>query len=278
MKQKTATVWLIILNALAYFAGAWAVFGSMTDSKSIGEAIIKSILFLVVLPAPLIFVWRFFLFTYDFTKKKFCLCTLLPPIIFAAVVGAVMIFFGGLVGFAASFAYNAATVCLIIGTVIWTLAKGSCRNRVLAIILLTVCSAIIFWRLYGLLNIPFPMAIIYRKEPITAALVARYVFAKLVPAAVLAIPIGFGVSALMKIYREDYSLKPQLFMLCAFAPSLLVAGVRMLLKYLGDKELYFYQMEFSALFDTFILTAAVAIVSAIIYAVAALIRSKKHYY
>lgn len=242
MKKTPATVLLIIFNAIAFFAGAWAAFGSMMDSQSIVEAIIKSIIFLFVLPAPLIFVWRFFLYTYDFTKKKFYLCTLLPPIIFAAVVGAAMIFLGGLVGFAASFAYNAATVCLIIGTVIWTLAKGPCRNRALAIVLLAVCSAFVFWRLYGLLNSPIPMARLYRKEPITAAIVARYVFGKLVPAAVLAIPIGFGVSALMKIYREDYSLKPPLFTLCAFAPSLLAAGVQMWLKYLGDKELYFYQM------------------------------------
>lgn len=282
MKQKTVTVWLIILNTLAYFAGAWAAFGSMIDDQSIGGAVGKSIIFLAVLPAPLVFVWRFFRFTYDFTKMKFFLCTLLPPFIVTVVFGFIMLSWG-LTGLLISFLCNAVILCLIISTVIWVLAGGrgeKSPNKAAAIVLLGVCGALIFWRLFGLLNRPFAamMGFVYRKEPITAALVARYIFGKLIPAAVWALPVGYGVSKLMKIYRDEYSLKPPLFMLCAFVPSLIIAGVRMVSEYLGDKEEYFYSFEFRAPLDTFILTATIALISAIIYAVAAFIRGRKHYY
>lgn len=282
MKQRTATAWLIILNVLAYFAGAWAAFGSMIDAQSIGEAVGKSIIFLVVFPAPLVFVWRFFRFTYDFTKKKFFLCTLLPPYIVTLVFGFIVLSWG-LTGLLITFLCNAVTLCLIISTVIWVSVGGrgeKSPNKAAAIVLLVVCGALVFWRLFGLLNSPVAAMVgfVYRKEPISAAMVVRYIFRKLVPAAVLALPVGYGVSKLMKIYREEYSLKPPLFMLCAFVPNLLIAGVRVVLEYLGDKEKYFYTFEFRAPLDTFIMTAALALVSAIIYSVAAFIRSRKHYY
>lgn len=283
MKKWTAIVLLIIFNVSAYFAGAWAVFGSMIDSQSIGEGVVKGIIFLAALPAPLVIVLRYFMFTYDFTKAKFFLCTLLPPLGAMAFFGVFLIFLGGYLGAVASFACHAVTIFMMISTVVWVFAGGrgeKSPNKAAAIVLLTVCGALILWRLFGLLNSPLAitMAYVYKKEPITAALVSRYVFGKLIPTLALALPVGFGVSRLMKIYDEDYLLKPPLFMLCAFAPSLIIAGVRMMLAYLGDKEGYFYGFEFRAPFDTFILTAALALVSALFYAAAVFGRSRRHYY
>ncbi|MDE6733072.1 MAG: hypothetical protein K2J77_09385 [Oscillospiraceae bacterium] len=278
MKKIFAIISLIILNALAYFAGAWVALISMFDAQSNVGAVVKSVLFLAALPTPLFFVWRFFLLTYGFTKKKFFLCTLLPPVVVTAVFG-VFVLNLGLTGLFISFLCNAVTICLIISTVIWVSVGGrgeKSPNKAAAIVLLGVCGAAILQSLNRLLFSPIGLIISFVIKPNISSALARQAVNTLIISAVLFLPIGFGAAKLMKIYKEECSLKPPLFMLFAFAPSLVIAGVRMPFEYNGEPHVIY--AEFEAQLDTFILTATIALVSAIIYAAAALIRSKKHYY
>lgn len=268
MKTKSATVSLIILNALAFFAGVWAAFGSMGGDKSVGSAIGLSAVFLAAFPFPHAFVWCFFRASYDFPKKKFLLCTLLPPCIVAVALGAAMCFLGGLTGLAFSFALHAATLCLVISTAVWVSVGGALEKtsrKLPAIFLLFICGILIFGRLFGLLNTPLAImtSTVYRKEPVTSAYVVAYVLKKLPLAGILALPIGFGASRLARVYRERYSVKAPLFMLLAFLPTLIIAGIRIALMYFADKEYYFYRRACTELFDTIILTAAVAVMTAV---------------
>lgn len=272
MKKWIATVLLIILNALAYFAGAWVAFISMSDTQSV----VKSIIFLAALPAPLVFVWRFFLLTYGFTKKKIFLCTLLPPFLVTAVLGAVITFLGGLAGLGVSFVCHAATICIMISTVIWVSVGGrggKSPNKAAAVVLLGVCGAAILQSLNRLLFSPIGLMISFVIKPNISSKVAQQAVRTLIMSAILFLPIGFGAAKLMKIYKEEYSLKPPLFMLCAFAPSLIIAGVRMPFEY--NSEPHVIYAEFEAQLDTLILTATIALVSAIIYTAAAFIRSRR---
>ncbi len=290
MKQKTATVWLVILNTLAFFAGALAAFNSIGERLSFNAALWSSVIFLAALPAPLVFVWRFFRDMYNFRKTKFFLFTLVPPAIVTAVLGSVLIVFaftigstnggyGGLAAFGLLIALLVAQSFLMTGAVVWVSVeelfekiKSDKIRRVLAVVLLIVCGAFLFGRLYGLLGY-WGIAIVH-----SGYTAAAYVLSSLFRASIPALLIGFGASALMRVYRKEYSVKAPLFMLCAFLPTLLIAGVRLALIYFRDRKYYHYHAGFTNLLDTFILTAAVAVTTAAISALTALIRSRRHYY
>lgn len=290
MKQKTATVWLIVLNTLAFSAGVWAAVGSISIENP-GVALIPSLLFLAVLPAPLIFVWRFFRDMYNFCKKKFFLYTVLPPAIVTAVLCSVLIVFaftigstnggyGGAAALALVFVSYVAKFFLLMSTVVWVSVeelfeeiKNDKSERMLAVTLLTGCSVFFFRRLYGLLR--NGGIVIVHSAGYTAA---SYVWSTLLRAGVPALLIGFGASALMRVYRKEYSVKAPLFMLCSFLPTLLIVGVRMLLMYSEKGTLCFYNEVFIVLLDTLILTAAIAVTTAAFSALTAFIRNRRHYY
>lgn len=293
MKKTSATVMLIILNALAFSAGSWAAFGTMMYNVTMTD-ILPGALFLAFLPSPLILVWRSLRDGYDFSKRRFLLCTIIPPHIvtmvanivwaaLAATVGSENGGWGGLAMIALIMVCGAAAAGFTVCVVGWVdlgehfeRIRSDNVKKALAIILLILCSTVICGGLRGLQNFPMPwVSYVYLK---TTPLIVSYIRGTLLWVILPAVPIGFGVSALMRIYRKEYSLKAPLFILCAFFPSLIIAGVRMTLIYYGDKEYYFYRPGFTDPLDTLIFTATVAVIAAVICGITALIRSKRHYY
>lgn len=285
-KTSTATVWLIILNALVFLAGICAALNVMRSSADL----LFGALFLAVLPAPLVIVWSYFRESYGFTKQKFYLCTLLPPFILSTAANIVMMIlaatvgsenggWGGLAMLVLIMANCGATFVLMFAIVVWTsgeLAKSDRAKKVWAIILLGVCGTIICARLRGLLSFPFSGLVVIAYSDRQDYRVT-YILGILRAAAILSIPLGFGVAKLMKIYKEKYSLKPPLFILLAFLPSLLISG-GLFAGYFELPEQYYRFFKFTDHIQTVIFTAALSLVSAIIYAVAAFIRSKMHSY
>lgn len=285
-KTSTATVWLIILNLVGFFAGVCAALNVMRSSADL----LFGALFLAVLPAPLVFAWSNFRDGYGLTKRKFYLCTLLPPFILSTAANIVMMIlaatvgsenggWGGLAMLGLIMANSGATFVLMFAIVVWTadeLAKSDRAKKVWAIILLGVCGTMICARLRGLLSFPFSglVMIVYSDRQDYRV---TYILGILRAVAILSIPLGFGVAKLMKIYKEKYSLKPPLFILLAFLPMLLISG-GLFVRYFELPEYYHRFFNFTDHLETAIFTAALAIISAIIYAVAAFIRSRKHYY
>lgn len=284
MKKALAVIALIVLNALAFSAGVWAVFGSW--SFSVGKIdLLPSILFIAALPSPLVFVWRFFRDRFDLGKGKFFLCTLLPPYIVTAAVSLIMLTvaaaedsgggWGGLAALALAFSCHAAKIGLIIGTVAWVDTCDKLRIRserlkkTLAIVLLTVCGVFILGKLHGLLDLN-PLSNVYTavvyvigtKPPIVS-----HITGTLAAAVILAVPIGAGASALMRAFRKEYSVKAPVFMICAFLPTLLISGGLTAARYFNDRERYFYYRKFTDSLDALLFTALIAVMSAIIYAV-----------
>lgn len=72
-------------------------------------------------------------------------------------------------------------------------------------------------------------------------------------------------------------LPAPLFMILAYLPSLIIAGVRMALIYFGDKENYFFRCGSVDRLDTFIITAADAVMTAL-FAFASFLLSRRHRY
>lgn len=282
MKKVFATVSLIILNIIAFSAALCSAFVAMVSIESRVAAIAASAIFLVAFPFPQVFVWRFFRDRYGFGKKKFFLCTILPSYIITTILGAVLTVLGGPPGLVFLFGCHAATLCLIIGTAVWISVGGRlekttrCKaKKPTALILLGVCGTIICGRLHGLLYVPFAELVpIVRSDKVP--FLVSYMLGILCLYAVLAIPLGFGVSALMSVYRREFSVKAPLFMLCAFAPRLLISGVATAVRYTGyrETEYHFFHTNFNTSLEALIFTAALAIISAIIYAISALIRRK----
>lgn len=285
-KTSTATAWLIILNALVFLAGICAALNVMRSSADL----LFGALFLAVLPAPMVLVWRYFRESYGFTKLKFFLCTLLPPFILSTAANIVMMIlantvgsqnggWGGIAMLGLIMANCGATFVLMFAIVVWTsgeLAKSDRAKKVWAIILLGVCGTMICARLRGLLSFPFSrfVVIVYSDRQDYRV---TYILGILRAAAILSIPLGFGVAKLMKIYREKYSLRAPLFILLAFVPSLLISG-GLFAEYFELPEQYYRFFNFTDHLETVIFTATLALVSAIIYMIAAFIRSRKHYY
>lgn len=263
MKKVIATILLIILAAVVLLAGFWEAVSSFLVEPVHGG----SIILIVVFPAPLVFVCRFFQNKFGFTKTKFILCTLILPTILLSLSGMSLMVWG-LAGFTLSIPYYFAVYFYIISTAIWLLVKVPCRRKVPAIILLTVISVLILLNVH---NIPQMSARWFWL--IDPSIAVRQIFNALINTMILMLPLGYGVSALMKIYRDEYSLKPPLFMLCAFAPALIIAGVQMPLYYYSDER--YSNSLFKSSRDSFIFTAMVAIFSVIIYAVTEQIRRKR---
>lgn len=292
MKKTPATVLLIILNALAFFAGIWAALNFGGLGRGFGTFLWLSVIYLAVVPAPLVFAWSFFRDVYGFSKLEFYLCTLLPPFIISSALNIIMVVqlqtvgsqnggYGGLALIGLIMVNSAATLVLTISIVLWTtfceLVKSDRAKKVWAIVLLGVCGTMICSGLRGLLGLRYSGAVAYvytdEQEFITS-----FILGFLRGAAIMAIPLGFGAAKLMKIYREKCSLKPLLFYLLAFAPTLLIAGGLMIARYFESPERNFFNYQFLLQIETAIFTPTVAAVSAMIYGISTLIRRKKHYY
>lgn len=291
MKRTFAIISLIVLNALAFFAGICAALSFGESGQRFGEFLWRSVIYLAAVPAPLALVWGAFRDVYGFRKLNFYLCTLLPPFIISSALNIIMFIlavtvgsqnggYGGLALIGLIMANCGATFVLIIAMVLWTtfceLVKSDRAKKVWAIVLLGVCGTIICGGLRGLLNFPFSrFTLIYSDKQKN---IVTFILGILRGAVILAIPLGFGAAKLMKIYREEYSLKPTLFILLAFVPTLLIAGGLMIARFTEFPEYWFFYNNFTDQLETVIFTVTVALISAIIYTVAAFIRSRKHYY
>ena len=190
---------------------------------------------------------------------------------------------GGLAILALLFGCGIAVTGLIVGMVVWTIdfdiienKLGDRAKKVIAIILLIICGTIICGGLRGLVE--SPLLTVIKIRPDAKSYIIWYVQTTLVDAIIPAIPIGFGAAALMRIYSREYSLKAPLFMLCAFLPTQLIAGGMLVKQYFSDEENYFYHHEFTDPLDAVIFTALVAVFAAVIYAVTAFIRGRRHCY
>lgn len=289
MKKTFAIISLIVLNALAFFAGIYAAFNVAIQAP---VDLLLGVLFLAVLPAPLVFAWGYFRDGYGFGRLKFYLCTLLPPFILSTAANIVMLIlaftvgsenggWGGLALIGLIMANCGATFVLTLAIVLWTtfceLVKSDRARKIWALILLGVCGTVICVRLRGLLGFPYSgmISIIYHDEQ---EFIVTYLLGILRGAAIWAVPLGFGAAKLMKIYHDEYSLKPPLFMLLAFLPAILISGGIMLARYSEFKEHFFTGFNFMIRLETAVFTVTLAIASAIIYAAAAVIRSRRHYY
>lgn len=292
MKKTPATVLLIIFNAIAFFAGICAAFTSGEGGDNTGAFLWRCAIYLAAVPAPLALVWSVFRDVYGFRKLNFYLCTLLPPFLISSALNIIMVVqlktvgsqnggYAGLALIGLIMANSAATFVLTIDILLWTglceLVKSDRAKKVWAIVLLGVCGTIICGNLRGLLEFPFSGLVVTVRSGQMPRIVSDSLEILCV-SAVPAIPLGFGVAALMRFYREKYSLKPPLFMLLAFSPTLLIAGVLMAAQYSKIYEYYYFFNDFTDRLETVIFTLTVVIASAIIYGISALIRSRRHNY
>ena len=293
MNKTFATVSLIVLNLIAFVMGIWAAFGSMWYTVA-GVKLLPTLLFIAVLPSPLALVWRSFRDNYGFSKAKFYLCTALPPFIALIGVGAWLMVlvntvgsqnggWGGLALLAMIFAISGGVVGLVVSTTVWTTVSevwgnilGDRAKKAIAIIMLIICGTIICGGLRGLVESPIISIVHFR--PNERSFIVFYACNVLADAVIPAIPLGFGAAALMRVYSKEYSLKAPLFLLCAFLPTLLISGGSMLKQYLKDNEKIFYHHEFTVPLDMAIITLLIAVIAAVVYAVGAIIRSRRHYY
>lgn len=284
MKNPLAAITLVILSALAFSAGVWATFGTRFGNRA---DLFSRILFLIALPSPLIFVFRFFRNKYGFTMRKFLLCSLLPPYIVSMIVsvglfliGLAVQGMGGLLVLGAIVGWHLATLGLMTSAAVWIsmdqvfeYIKHYNVRKALSIVLLTLCGAALGNGLYLILS-PYPTVyIIFDSTP----RIASYVAVSLVKAGIEAVPIGIGLVVLARFYREEYSVKLPIFMICIFLPTFLISGGTAAAAYFNDKKYYLYRGEFTDHLDNLLFAAAILVMTAILYAATSAVRRKKSY-
>lgn len=290
MNKALATITLIILDALAFSAAVWATFGSsaagmMGDSSELAARI----LLLAALPFPLIFVYRLFRRKYGFTMRKFLLCSLLPPYIVSITASVILLSplgpetqgWGGLVMLSVIVAWHLVTLGLMFSAAVWIsldqvfeYIKHYEVRKTFSIILLILCGAAIGNGLHLLLfqnTLPTVSIVIVSN---TSAGIGSYITKTLVKAGIEAVPAGIGAAALARFYRNEYSVKPAIFMLCAFLPTFLISGGLTAAEYFNHKKYFPYHSES---FDNLLFAAAILTVTVIIYAVSSAVRRKKSY-
>lgn len=291
MGKITATIILVILTTAAFSAGVWAAYGFTW--YSVGKVdYLPSVLFIAFFPAPLVFVWRSLRDRYDFGKKRFYLCAIVPQYVVSFISSAILLAmganadgWGGIAVLVFVVMCIAATIGLVVAMVAW-LGIGECCERIksdrvrkaLAIIGLAICGVFIFGVLRRLLDLRFLDLISVVRYTDQTPHIVSFINGTIPKAVILAIPLGFGASALSRVYREEYKLKAPLFILIAFAPTLLISGGLLAARYYKFPDLDYYLHKFIDPIETAIFTATVALASAILSAISAIIRSKRHYY
>lgn len=262
MKKPIATVLLIIITAIAFFAAGWTVAALWSLVLWAG-----SFVFVAALPAPLVFVWREFRVRYGFKKVVFAVCVILPSVVLSALFGFAMILFYGWAGIAIDAFCAPVMLALLISAGIW-IAAGCRENppdKSVALVMLAMCGMVIMLGLGGVINNRiFP--ILWDNSAFTET--GRYLISKLAPAAIISLPLGFGAARLMRLYRGEYSVKAPHFMLLAFAPNFAISGF-------GALNANPNEITRVLLMNSFVMTATIALDTAIIYGVFALIRSKR---
>lgn len=268
MKKPLAVVLLVVLSLIGYSAAVLLSFGSAWHSViSVGE-IGSRLLFAVVLPAPLIFVYRVFRDYYGFTVTKFLLMLCLPPFAGTLVLSVILIVIGsfaggwsGLGALSIAVTWHFATIGLLVCTIGWITALNSLDRirrrtvkKAVSVIVLTLCSAA-------------AGSGVYRVNDLVSFWAVSNDTVTVVTALITAVPIGVGLTALVRFYKREYSLSPSLCMLCIFLPSLLISGAALINVYLSGGEYYRLSNEYYASRQNLIGTAAVLLMTVVFYAV-----------
>lgn len=276
-----ATIYLVILNAIAFSLGVWVTFGSAWYVYG-GADLPAAIFFIAAYPSPLIFVYRFFRDRYGFSNGKFFLCTLLPPHIVSLISGAVILAIGaegdgwsGLGALSVAVTWFFAKTGLIIGATAWvrmdeclSAIKRYNGRKALSLVLLTLCGAALGNGAYMFLEpIPFPR--VYAKD-LTGLIVQQ-----LAAAMVIAVPVGIGLTALARFYGRKYSLGFPIFLLCAFLPSISLGVWRTVANFRDEEHLFIYKFLYPLKSLAVLLTTLA--VTAILYVIVSVFRRKKCY-
>lgn len=287
MPQKTATVLLAVCSIIVFAAGVLTMFGSVLYSVNF-EGILPRILFLAAFPAPIMFAYRLFRDRFGMDLNKFSARALLPPYIFSAsICGVILVIgifiggWGGLGALAIAMTWHFATIGMIIASMIW-LAIAHLFERLhsqgiktaLSLVLLILCGMALGGGLHRIL-LPTGLPIVSHTSSTPRIVV--YITNALIKSAIMALPIGFGVAALMRYYRAEYSVRAPLFMLCAFFPTLLLSGVNTAKTYFNDTTYYLTRGEFTDALNTLIFTAVITVMTAVFGAVFSVVLRKKHY-
>lgn len=281
MNKTLATVSLIILNSMAFSAGIWAAFGSMWYNVTID--FLPGILFLAFLPSPLVFVWRSLRDGYGFSKRRFLLCTILPPHIVSLISGALILMMGAAAGgwgglgvLSVAMTWYFAKIGLIISATAWVrvdeclaAVKRYNGRKALSIVLLTLCGAALGNSAYMFLE-PVPLPRVYAKD-LTGLIVQQ-----LTVALIIAVPVGIGLTALARFYGRRYSLGFPIFLLCAFLPSISL-GVWRAVANFRDVEYFFIRDKFLNPLKSLAVLLTTLAVTVILYVIVSAVRRKKCY-
>ena len=288
MSRKTAAVMLfIILDAFAFAVGVWITFGH--DLWHVVRIdMIRRILFLAALQFPLLFVFRHFRDRYGVDMAHFCMYSLLPPfcvlviasVVLYAVAAATADGWGGLAVMGLIVTLYGITFVLLFIAFIWIYAgqlfeniKRSGVRKAFSVILLILGGAAIGNGLY-IFVFPHPSVNV---SSVYTSNFSPYIAITLYKAAVEAVPVGIGLAALGRYYRDEYSLKLPIFLLCAFAPTFLSSILMAWKVYLDSPDYYLDEYEFFDRVDNLLFAAAILVMTVIIYAIFSAIRRKKSY-
>lgn len=274
--MKKSVVLLVVLSLIGYSAAVLLSFGSAWHSViSVGE-IGSRILFATALPSPLIFVYRVFRDYYGFTVTKFLLTLCVPTFAGTIVLSVILIIigtfaggWGGLGALSIAITWHFVTVGLLVCTIGWITALNALDRirrhtvkKVVSLIVLTLCSAAVGSGVYRVNGLASFWAVSNDAVTVVTALIT-------------AVPIGVGLTALVRFYKREYSLSPPLCMLCIFLPSLLISGAALINVYLNGGEYYKFSNEYYASRQNLIGTAAILSVTVILYAVFSAVRRKR---
>lgn len=274
--MKKSVVLLVVLSLIGYSAAVLLSFGSAWHSViSVGE-IGSRILFATALPSPLIFVYRVFRDYYGFTVTKFLLTLCVPTFAGTIVLSVILIIigtfaggWGGLGALSIAITWHFVTVGLLVCTIGWITALNALDRirrhtvkKVVSLIVLTLCSAAVGSGVYRVNGLASFWAVSNDAVTVVTALIT-------------AVPIGVGLTALVRFYKKEYSLSPPLCMLCIFLPSLLISGAALINVYLNGGEYYKFSNEYYASRQNLIGTAAILSVTVILYAVFSAVRRKR---
>lgn len=279
MKKSLAVVLLVVLSLIGYSAAVILSFGSAWYSVISAGNIVSKILFAAALPSPTIFVYRLFRDCYDFTMRRFLFALCIPPYAGSIVLSVVLIVigmftggWGGLGALSIAITWHFAAVGLLVCTIVWTVALDAVDRirrynvkKIVSLIVLTLCAAVVGSGIYRV-NTFFPFLKINSANVNTAAIVT---------ALITAVPISVGLAALVRFYKNKYSLNPLLCMLCMFLPTILISGATLANAYFGGGEYYRYLNEFYASSQNLIGITAIFSVTVVLYAVFSAIRRRQ---
>lgn len=282
MEKALATIYLVILNAIAFSLGVWVTFGSAWYSYG-GADIPAAIFFIAAFPSPLIFVYRFFRDRYGFSTRTFFRCTLLPPHIVSLISGALILMmgaaaggWGGLGALSVAVTWYFAKIGLIISATAWVwmdeclaAIKRYNGRKALSIILLTLCGAALGNSAYMFLE-PIPLPRVYAKD------LTELIVQELAVAVIVAVPIGIGLTALARFYGRKYLLGFPIFLLCAFLPSISL-GVWRAVANFRDEEYLFIRDQFLYPLKSLAVLLTTLAVTVILYVIVLAVRRKKCY-